>query len=165
MSKPHALHPDTQRLIRLFFPVRFLFEKLVQKNHAVPPGLTPQQVRLLMGLHAKGSGVRLSGLSEFLAVSQATMTLAVQKLIRRGLVRRGKDPLDERALSLTLSAKGRTLAEKTRGRMMEVLDEFYRRVPSRDRKKLIESLEFLFRTFQAALQEGGAPAGRTQRSA
>lgn len=85
---------------------------LVLRNHAWQSagtrGLTPTQSQILGVLNGRTpSTLRLSSLAEALAITPATASDAVSALLRKGLVRKAKDPSDSRALAITLTSKGR----------------------------------------------------------
>src|SRR5579885_3285833 len=85
---------------------------LVLKSHAWrnsgSRGLTPTQSQILAVLAIRpASPVRLSALAETLAITAATASDAVSALLKKGLIRKSRDPMDGRALALALTAKGR----------------------------------------------------------
>ncbi len=71
-------------------------------------GLSPTQAQILTLLRARDpEGCRLGDLARALAVTPATVSEAVQALVRKGLVVRERSSEDGRALRLGLSEEGR----------------------------------------------------------
>jgi DNA-binding MarR family transcriptional regulator len=88
-------------------------------------GLTKEEWKVLMALH---DSVRSHGwLCQDLDVSTGAMTNRLDKLERRGLIRRGPDPQDRRGVLLELTATGQTqLQEYVKagaGRERELADD------------------------------------------
>jgi DNA-binding MarR family transcriptional regulator len=69
-------------------------------------GLTPTQGQLLATLASSGQAQRLSELTERLALTAATVSEAVRVLAEKGLIRKDRDPLDARAVSIVLTERG-----------------------------------------------------------
>jgi DNA-binding MarR family transcriptional regulator len=88
---------------------------LALKSHAwqdaSPKGLTPTQGQILTLLHSRHSSLRLTEIAEGLAVKPATASDAVVTLVEKGLVKKGKDTEDGRAISIALTKAGRIEAE------------------------------------------------------
>jgi DNA-binding MarR family transcriptional regulator len=87
-------------------------------------GLTKEELKVLMALH---DGVRSHGwLCRDLDVSTGAMTNRLDKLERRGLIRRGPDPQDRRGVLLELTADGQARLDEYiyagSGRESELLD-------------------------------------------
>ncbi len=75
-------------------------------------GLTPTQADLLALLASRASGARLGWLAEQLRITSATASDAVASLVAKGWVHKARDVDDARALSLSLTRAGRTLARR-----------------------------------------------------
>lgn len=74
-------------------------------------GLSPTQAQILIEL-ARTEPARLEELARALAVRAPTASEAIDALVRKGLVRRGRQRADRRALALSLSTRGRRLAAR-----------------------------------------------------
>jgi DNA-binding MarR family transcriptional regulator len=88
-------------------------------------GLTKEEWKVLMALH---DNVRSHGwLCQDLDVSTGTMTNRLDKLERRGLIRRGPDPHDRRGVLLELTDTGESHVEEYieagAGRERELMDD------------------------------------------
>ncbi len=77
-------------------------------------GLSPTQAQILSLLEANGSeGMGLSAVAKGLAVTPATASDAVRVLSEKGLVQKIRSPQDGRAITITLTPKGKSTAAKT----------------------------------------------------
>ncbi len=76
-------------------------------------GVTASQFDVLATLHrATGDGMRMGEISERLLVTEGNVTGLVDRLEGAGLVERGADPADRRALRVRLTPVGRAVAER-----------------------------------------------------
>lgn len=74
-------------------------------------GLTPTQGQILGLLGSKGkSGMRLSAIANELGVTAATASDAVTTLVEKGLVQKSKAIDDGRAIAISLTTQGHTVA-------------------------------------------------------
>ncbi|MBD2580261.1 MarR family winged helix-turn-helix transcriptional regulator [Oscillatoria sp. FACHB-1406] len=77
-------------------------------------GLSPTQIQILSLLQTSGSeGMRLSEVAAGLAVTAATASDAVRVLEEKGLVQKTRSPRDRRAIAITLTPPGETVARET----------------------------------------------------
>lgn len=110
--------------------------------------------RLLRLVADAGSG-KMNGIARSLGISQATLSSAVDALVRQGLVVRAADPDDRRVVRLSLTEKG----DAAYRRMTETRKLFLERLlgslsPS-DREELGRIADVLIRNLRS---EGGASA-------
>ncbi|MEQ9401513.1 MAG: MarR family winged helix-turn-helix transcriptional regulator [Longimicrobiales bacterium] len=81
-----------------------------------PRGLNPTQAQVLVVLARRGpAGLRLAAIADQLGVSAPTASDSVSALEAKGLIAKGPDPDDGRALAITLTDEGRSAA----GRLAE----------------------------------------------
>lgn len=73
-------------------------------------GLTPQQGQLLCVLMPQPYG--MSELGSMLGLAKSSLTGLVDRTVQRGLVRREADPRDKRAVRVSLTEEGATLARE-----------------------------------------------------
>jgi DNA-binding MarR family transcriptional regulator len=73
-----------------------------------PMGLTHPQYLVMLALWERG-GLSVKDLSRLLRLDPGTLSPLVKRLETAGLVSRGRDPRDERALAITLTEAGRAL--------------------------------------------------------
>ena len=90
--------------------------------------VTPSQLRVLK-LVARTNARRIGDVADFLAVSNAAASKAVDRLVRRGLVRRAEAAADRRAVELSLTSEGRTLLAQYEAATTQVLKEVFGALP------------------------------------
>lgn len=76
-------------------------------------------------------------------VTSGTMTNRVDRLERRGLVRRLPDPRDRRGVLVQLTPSGRALVDAAMADLLEHERELLARMPGRDRERLAGALRAL----------------------
>ncbi|AGL14163.1 putative MarR family transcriptional regulator [Actinoplanes sp. N902-109] len=97
---------------------------------------------------------RLSELHAAENVTQPAMTQLVARLGRDGLVARGSDPADGRAVVVSITAAGRDLVERRRVGYAAALDAVLEKLRPADREALIAALPAMERLAEATAAEG-----------
>ena len=138
--------PEAKQVAKLFFPTSTAFLRLLHGAFVVPSGLTSQQMKIIMEIHIAGK-LRLSDLSRCAGVTHGTMTVAVQKLLKKGLVVKTKDLVDERAISLALTPAGKKTVRLIEKGMEEFFHSICEGIAGTQRKKLLECYRFLLATY------------------
>jgi len=91
--------------------------------------VTSSQLRVLK-LVARTNARRIGDVADFLAVSNAAASKAVDRLVRRGLLRRNESPSDRRAVELSLTPEGRTVLAQYEAATNQVLKEVFGSLPT-----------------------------------
>ncbi len=110
-------------------------------------GLTPTQGQVLSHLAGQADPQRLGQLVDALALTAATVSECVQVLAEKGLVKKVRDPLDGRALRLSLTPSGRREAQRAAGwpdflaDAMNVMTDEEQAVMLRSMSKMIRELQ------------------------
>jgi MarR family transcriptional regulator, organic hydroperoxide resistance regulator len=111
-------------------------------------GLTGPQLWALKVL-ARYGPLSVGELAEALAVHQSSLSVLIDRLERRGLLRRCRDAEDRRVVRLVLTPEGAALAarapEPAQGRLLHAL----RRMPAEEIKWIGEAVERLVRSMEA----------------
>jgi DNA-binding MarR family transcriptional regulator len=76
-----------------------------------PMGLTHPQYLVMLALWQHGA-LSVKSLSRLLQLDPGTLSPLIKRLEAAGLLRRDRDPRDERALAIALTDKGRALREQ-----------------------------------------------------
>lgn len=95
---------------------------------------------ILARLHHCGSS-RLTALAHAFDLDVSTVSRQVQSLAQAGLVERATDPVDRRAVLLTLTATGRHVVDASRARRHQRLVTVFERWPAEDRDVFARLLE------------------------
>ena len=109
----NAAHDPLALGNQLCFSLSVASRMVVQSYRPIlePLGLTHPQYLVMLSLW--GSSPRtVKDLSSELMQDSATLSPLVKRLEARGLIRRGRDPKNERALAVTLTDEGEALREK-----------------------------------------------------
>jgi DNA-binding MarR family transcriptional regulator len=83
--------------------------------------LTVAQWRMLALLDDSSGGIRLTDLAEASGMSLPSASRMVNRLVTRGFVRSEPDPIDRRAVQITLTDAGRSTVEDVMRRRHEVV--------------------------------------------
>ncbi|MFO8175762.1 MAG: MarR family winged helix-turn-helix transcriptional regulator [Longimicrobiales bacterium] len=112
--------------------------------------VTPSQLKVLK-LVARTNARRIGDVADFLAVSNAAASKAVDRLVRRGLVRRTEAAADRRAVELSLTPEGRTLLAQYEAATNHVLKELFGGL---DQDQLRDTARFLDRLSTEVVKTG-----------
>jgi len=119
-------------------------------------GLSVPQFRLLAFLD-RSPGASLSAVSAFIGIAGPTASTMVERLVRRGLVRRGEDPRERRRVMLELTRAGAVLLERARTRARGRMAERLSALTGAELAALQGGLELLARALPAPAHPGGRP--------
>jgi DNA-binding MarR family transcriptional regulator len=112
--------------------------------------LSPALARLLDHLDSR-EPTTVVQLARHLGVTPATVSIALDRLSRKGYVRRARDFDDQRRVLLTLTPAGERIAEANSVLEPRVVQSLLARIPVRERQFAIEGLELLARAAEAEL--------------
>ena len=133
-------------------------------------GLSFVQMKALVTLGGteiadEAEGTTVTALAESLGISAASASRAVEGLVKRRLTSRVEDTEDRRIRRLTLTAKGRELADQIVSARLAGIEDFTASLESRERSKLAAALGALMERPELAEvyrrnQERAAPMTR-----
>ena len=103
-------------------------------------GLTASQLSLLLSL-SEHPGCRVQDTAQRLDLTAPTISIGVRRLENMGLVQRGADPDDQRAVCLYLSPQGRKIASKARSLRAAKLDTMLSTLTVNEQESLLGMLE------------------------
>ena len=124
-------------------------------KEATKDRVTPSQLKVLK-LVARTNARRIGDVADFLAVSNAAASKAVDRLVRRGMLRRTEAASDRRAVELSLTPEGRTLLAQYEAATNQVLKDVFGSLP---KDKLEETAEFLDGLSTRMVKEGRTREG------
>ena len=91
-----------------FLEVSHRLDRAIERQLRADAGLSHPQYEILSRLgSAPGGQQRMSGLADMITVSRSALTYQITQLERAGLVRRQRDPADERGVLAVLTEPGR----------------------------------------------------------
>jgi DNA-binding MarR family transcriptional regulator len=91
----------------------------------------------------KESGKTMSELSERAVLEKGSFTTVIDKLIAEGLAERERDENDRRKIIVTITDKGREIAETISDKLCEHLETKLSRLPEEDFKEVIATTEMV----------------------
>lgn len=142
---PSAVTRDIVNGLRRIVRAIELYSQEVYRNF----GLTGPQLWALNTLRREGP-LATSALARALAVQSSTLSVLVDRLARRGLVRRIRQRADRRFVEIALTPKGRNLTsrapEAAQGRLLHGLG----RLSPRDQKAILNAVHRLVAMMEAA---------------
>jgi DNA-binding MarR family transcriptional regulator len=107
-------------------------------------GLTFSQMKVLVELDSPDEDAwTVTALSEELGISPASASRAADGLVRKKLATRVEDPDDRRVRRLTLTSRGRELADTIISARLAGLEDFTASLGSDERRKLEAALDTL----------------------
>ncbi|MFP7492222.1 MarR family transcriptional regulator [Terribacillus saccharophilus] len=109
--------------------------------------LTPEQLSLVAEL-TKQDNITQKELADLTEREQTTVTKIIDKLVKKGLVTRGHDPHDRRAIRLKITADGRDLVETIKPKLKEVENHAYQGFQESDIELLHNLIHKLYQNLQ-----------------
>lgn len=134
-APPQTLSTDIRRALDAL-------RRIVQGLRAGAPSqrLTTAQLFALQQIHEHPL-VSINGLAALTYTHQSSVSVVVRRLVERGLVVKVAAAGDRRRQSLTLTARGRRLIERTPPPAQERLIDAIGRLPRTECRQLVRSLE------------------------
>ena len=129
MTPADSLEP-TLSFMRTVWALNHAVE-VTSKQMESEVGLTIQQ-RMIVRFIGKYPGLTAGKMASLLMVHKATVSAALKRLEGRRLVRRVRDPEDQRRATLTLTAKGRALDVPATGTVESAAEHLLRVSTPRD---------------------------------
>jgi DNA-binding MarR family transcriptional regulator len=121
--------------------------EVTSKSMEARLGVTAQQ-RMLVRIVGKFPGTTPSHIAELLHVHRATVSVALNRLERRGIVKRGRDTVDYRRVTVNLTKRGKALDVPASGTVESAVARLLKEASGRDiaavqraMQGLIEALE------------------------
>jgi DNA-binding MarR family transcriptional regulator len=113
------------------------------------PGLTLQQFRAVTVLHESGP-LQATALAGALGIAPSTLTRLADRLVRTGLVSRGSDDADRRAVVLSVTRRGAHTARRVRARREQALARRFDGLAPDERAVVLDALRTAAPIFDAA---------------
>jgi DNA-binding MarR family transcriptional regulator len=146
---PEPLDPLIDALVRSTFQVAAVLTRIAAEHD-----LSLTQLRVFGILRDRRP--RVTELAAYLGLDKSTMSGLIDRAERRGLLARGKNPHDGRAVDVFLTPAGHELTQRLDGDVRRALAPQLERLQPGQRAQLLGSLEPLLNP--ADPHAGGAPA-------
>jgi len=140
-------------------PALDFLQRLWQLNHALEKlssrmdkrlGVTAQQ-RLILRCVGKYPGMTAGHLAMLLHVDPGTVSASLNRLEKKGLLERRRDPRDKRRASLGLTAEGRDLDRPADGTAEDAVERVLASVPTDQIRTMVQVVDELTRHLGDAL--------------
>ncbi len=109
-------------------------------------GVTAQQ-RMMVRIVGKFPGITAGRVADLLKVHRATVSVAINRLEQRKILKRGRDGSDQRRVTLTLTKKGEALDIAAKGTVESAVEYLIENASSRDlaatRRAILELISAL----------------------
>lgn len=137
---------------RLNEAIRMLVRRfsLAERADVACCGMTVAQSATLEALEP--GGLRLGELGRRLGIAPSTLSRNLDRLVERGLVERGPDPGDRRALRAELTPAGRDAAAAVRRQDVEFARGILGRLPAGSAGSVVDALEALLGAVRSATE-------------
>lgn len=124
------------------------YEKLSTWEHEVVrgKGLTPPQMHTLEILGARGA-LRMKELAQYMGITTGTLTLAVDRLEGRGLVRRRPNEQDRRSIMVELTEEGRRYFQEHDALHTRLTQDITQGLDDQELENLLVGLQRLLQDF------------------
>ncbi|MEO6421598.1 MAG: MarR family winged helix-turn-helix transcriptional regulator [Candidatus Nitrotoga sp.] len=106
---------------------------------ATTEGINPTQVDILEALRSRQEGVRLTWIAQHLGVTAASASDSIASLTAKGLIEKGRDSEDGRAVALRLTKSGQDLTARI-SNSVGFAHEAVSKLPQSTQEELFESL-------------------------
>ena len=141
MNRPPTTRPRYQALLQLLRTSETIWN--ASRAFFARWDLGPSQFNILNVLADRPDGCTQIELSRELVTHRSNVTGLIDRLEKRGLVRRRDAVTDRRAYRITLTAAGRNLVAEILPHYHRAADEVWRGVPAGNVKQLVSALETL----------------------
>jgi MarR family transcriptional regulator, organic hydroperoxide resistance regulator len=157
MDRPHkpddGVASEPLDLMRRFWQLNHAIERLSKRMEAMF-GVTAQQ-RMVLRWVGKFPGMTAGRLAEHLHLDAGTVSTALGRIERKGLLERRRDHRDRRRLALGLTAAGRALDHPAVGTFENAVRRLLNETPPSDVETTRKVLEALTRLIDAEANRGG----------
>jgi DNA-binding MarR family transcriptional regulator len=122
-------------LIRRLMQGNYLYNKELNKKYQV----SAPQLSSLLSLYENGP-LPPSQIAKYIMVNSSTVTGIIDRLEQKGLVQRSRISTDRRVITVTLTDKGRELAENAPPPIQEKIVDGLQKLPPNEIEKIVQAL-------------------------
>ena len=122
-------------LIRRLMQGNYIYNKELNKKYQV----SAPQLSSLLALYENGP-LPPSQIAKYIMVNSSTVTGIIDRLEQKGLVARSRISTDRRVITVTLTDKGRELAEHAPPPIQEKIVDGLQKLPANEREKIVQAL-------------------------
>ena len=146
-----SIASDAERLAEIFPRMMTALSQITHAEELIHENLTPSQIKVLNILGVADGPKRMSEIAKELGITQASLTETAKKLVNQGYINRARKADDDRVVNVTLTPQGEDLAVEIKLKIQNYFNLVCDGLDPKDRKKLVESHEFIFKTYVDAV--------------
>jgi DNA-binding MarR family transcriptional regulator len=146
-----SISSDAARLAEIFPRMMSALSQITHAEELIHENLTPSQIKVLNILGDAEGPMRMSEIAKELGITQASLTETAKKLVAQGYINRARKIDDDRVVHVTLTPQGEALAVEIKRKIISYFNLVCDGLEPKDRKKLVESHEFIFKTYVDAV--------------
>ena len=144
---------DAKRLAEIFPKMMTALSQITHAEELIHENLTPSQIKVLNVLGVANGPKRMSEIAKELGITQASLTETAKKLVGQGYINRARKADDDRVVNVTLTPQGEDLAVEIKTKIVGYFNFVCGGLDPKDREKLVESHEFIFKTYVDAVNK------------
>lgn len=146
-----SIASDAARLAEIFPRMMTALSQITHAEELIHKNLTPSQIKVLNILGAASGPKSMSEIAKELGITQASLTETAKKLVAQGYINRNRKVDDDRVVIVTLTPQGQDLALEIKRKIHGYFNLVCGGLDPLQRKKLLESHEFIFKTYVDAI--------------
>lgn len=150
---------EVETLLRAYPRIYFACHRRHVRDPATRRVLSAHQASILDHLDAV-DGLALTDLARHMGVTAGTMSVAIDRLVRKGYVRRVRSRADQRRLELRLSESGLRIREQQSVLAPELVEALLEQLPAAERSAALAGLQLLARAADALGSQKAASRSR-----
>jgi MarR family transcriptional regulator, organic hydroperoxide resistance regulator len=148
---------DAGRLAEIFPRMMTALSQIAPAEELIHRNLTQPQIKVLNVLGFAEGPRRMSEIAKELGITQASLTETAKKLASQGYISRTRDAEDDRVVNVALTPLGANLAAEMKRKIEGYFNFVCDGLEPEDRKRLVESHEFIFKTYMDAVTRKSRP--------
>ena len=135
----------TIELIKRMMDACYQAKRIREMLPQLPSGVTPAYIHYLDIVEVlESQGVKVSDISEALALPRPGVTRTVKEMEAKGYLKKTASEEDGRVLYLFITEEGKKLSEKYNERFFNALAPFMETIPEADAECMIQTIEQLY---------------------
>src|SRR5262245_47335576 len=127
-ARPHELLDPVLDFMRLLWRIEHGLQS-TSKRMGASLGITGPQ-RLVLKIVGQFPGISAGEVAHVVRLHPSTLTGVLQRLVDKGLLVRGRDPIDSRRIRLRVSTAAKRFTTNSRGTVEAAVEAALRRMPS-----------------------------------
>ncbi len=148
---------DAEMLAAIFPKMMTALSQITPAEALIHANLTPSQLKVLNVLGFAQGTRRMSEIAKELGITQASLTETAKKLAAQGYISRARNAEDDRVVNLALTPLGQERAGEMKRKIQGYFDLVCAGLDTKDRKRLVESHQFIYQTYVDAVLKKSRP--------